>query len=48
MNKQSWIISEKLKTSFVRWKRMVLLALSIYVIAMLGRFVYKLITLMGK
>jgi hypothetical protein len=48
MNKQAGIISEKLKSSFVRWKRVVLLALSIYVIAMIGRFLYKLITLMGK
>jgi hypothetical protein len=47
-NKPEGIIPEKLKASFVRVKRMVLLALTLYVIAMIGRFVYKVVTMMGK
>jgi hypothetical protein len=41
-------ISEKAKSFLKRLKRLLLIALSIYVIVMMGRFVYKGFMLMTK
>jgi hypothetical protein len=48
MNEEVRKITEKVKSSLARWKRLVLLVLSIYVITIIGRFVYRIITLMEK
>jgi hypothetical protein len=39
---------EKVKSSFARVKRLVFIALSIYVIVMLGRFIYKIYQMVSK
>jgi len=39
---------EKVKSSFARVKRLVVMALSIYVIVMLGRFIYKIYQMVSK
>lgn len=41
-------ISKKVKFFLKRLKRLLLIALSIYVIVMMGRFVYKIFMLMTK
>jgi len=48
MNKEFQNITDKMKSSLARWKRLVLVALSIYVVVMIGRFVYKFFELMSK
>ena len=48
MNKEFQNITVEVKSSLIRWKRLALLGLGIYVITMIGRFVYKFFMLMAK
>ena len=48
MNEELKSISEKVKFSLKRLKRILLIALSIYVIVMIGRFAYKVFMLTIK
>jgi hypothetical protein len=38
----------KVKSSFARFKRLVFIALSIYVVIMLGRFIYTVFRMVSK
>jgi hypothetical protein len=48
MNKEFQNITGKVKSSLQRLKRLALIALGIYVIVMIGRFVYKIFILASK